>query len=350
MVVVSSQETVASLFKDKHEALEDAGGPIMRDAIRKIKSCPEIVHVIETELIPMATHNLLPSALTTTTLKFNQALLSNLNQILPASSSHDIVVSLSSFSSKSLYDAGTLAVLGPLFPTDSYNDFVTFDAGLPYIMANIPFVGRQAKLARDRLLILFETYLTEAWRENGPGYVEGASDFISGATRVVRQAGVINSEAAALLLGLMIGVQSNVIRTSFWMIAYLLANPSTFARVREEVRSTIASEFSDLTTLATNDVVTLNKAKFPLVDAVVKETLRLTAVPSSLRAAKFDTQIYGENGKVYHIEKGDCILADARGVHFDETLFPDPETFNIDRFLSNRPRNILAFGGGSQIV
>jgi hypothetical protein len=353
MVILSSNETAAHCFKNKHAALDgDAGGVIMREAFG-VKNRTHIPKIIESVLMPTATLSLLPNSLTSTSVLYNQSLFTHLNKL--SSSSPDVVVTLSTLSSASVYIATSLSVLGPLFPVDSYDDFVTLDAGLPYLMANIPFLGSKAKAARGRLLSHINVYINDGWRNDGDGYIEGASEFISGAVRVFKQASLSESDSAGLLLGLLVGIHANVIRMVFWLVAYLLNDQDAFSRVQEEVRTTVAAQFSDITSLLASDLIELNQTNFPLVDSAIKETLRLTALPSSLREAKFDTQIVGENGRVYHIEKGDRVLVDSRGVHLDESVYPDPETFKIDRFVSSadstsRPRNVLTFGGGAHIV
>lgn len=71
--------------------------------------------------------------------------------------------------------------------------------------------------------------------------------------------------------------------------------------------------------------------RLPFLDAVIKETLRLYApIPASQpRSSSRDTTIDG-----YHIPAGTIVSCQAFSLHRNPDVFPDPYTFNPDRWLA----------------
>lgn len=71
--------------------------------------------------------------------------------------------------------------------------------------------------------------------------------------------------------------------------------------------------------------------RLPFLDAVIKETLRLYApIPASQpRSSTRDTTIDG-----YHIPAGTIVSCQAFSLHRNPDVFPDPNTFNPDRWLA----------------
>ena len=90
---------------------------------------------------------------------------------------------------------------------------------------------------------------------------------------------------------------------------------------------------------------------------MVKETLRLSILPSTVRQALHDTTIIGGNGKEYRIYKGEGVLVGVRGMHLHSDYFPDPESFKAERFMNingygehNGIKTLVPWGGGMYMV
>ncbi|KAF9004239.1 cytochrome P450 [Cyathus striatus] len=92
----------------------------------------------------------------------------------------------------------------------------------------------------------------------------------------------------------------------------------------------------------------------PYITAILREILRWQpTVPTGVAHLLTEDDVY--NG--YHIPKGSILLPNIKAMLHDETLYPDPETFNPDRFitpdgkLNNDIRNPedVAFGFGRRI-
>lgn len=122
---------------------------------------------------------------------------------------------------------------------------------------------------------------------------------------------------------------------------YLLArHPDVYARVQEEADAVLAGRaptFDDLTRL-------------PYALQVLKEAMRLYPPAYALaRQAMQDAAIGG-----YCVARGAIVLLSPYLLHHNPALFPDPETFDPDRFTpdaeSARPRHAyLPFGGGPRV-
>lgn len=116
--------------------------------------------------------------------------------------------------------------------------------------------------------------------------------------------------------------------------------------MNQKLQDMLAKEIDDNIqpdTKLTYDVVN----EMPLLDAVVKETLRLYPPIVILeRTAKEDIFV-GE----FPVKKGTVITVPIYSLHRDPSLFPDPEKFDPSRFLRNGkkehvPCSFLPFGTG----
>ena len=88
-------------------------------------------------------------------------------------------------------------------------------------------------------------------------------------------------------------------------------------------------------------------ARLPLLDAVVKETLRLWPVVTDINRVLAQPMQLGE----YELPAGTNIAASSAILHYDPDLYPDGETFRPERFLERRfgPHEYLPFGGGERM-
>jgi cytochrome P450 len=108
-----------------------------------------------------------------------------------------------------------------------------------------------------------------------------------------------------------------------WTLYHLAANPAIQERVREEVDGVLGSRsptFEDI-------------GNMKLLDRVIKESLRLrpTAIGVFFRQALEDVQIGG-----WQLRKGALAGAYSWVTQRDPRWFPEPETFDPDRFLPER--------------
>ncbi|KAH9417630.1 Cytochrome P450 3A4 [Dermatophagoides pteronyssinus] len=92
-----------------------------------------------------------------------------------------------------------------------------------------------------------------------------------------------------------------------------------------------------------------NLMKLPYLDAVISETLRKH--PPALALGREAMEEYHIPEYNFTIEKNQALIIPVYAIHHDPQYYPDPETFNPDRFLPENRQNIipytyLPFGGG----
>ncbi|KAN0126201.1 O-methylsterigmatocystin oxidoreductase [Lactarius tabidus] len=95
-----------------------------------------------------------------------------------------------------------------------------------------------------------------------------------------------------------------------------------------------------------------DRSRLPYVEAICKELLRWQmVVPLGVPHASTEDDIY----RGFFIPKGSIIITNSWGILHNPDLYPDPETFNPERFLNkdgtfrDDPTISLAFGGGKRI-
>ncbi|KAI1171810.1 benzoate 4-monooxygenase cytochrome P450 [Nemania sp. FL0916] len=147
----------------------------------------------------------------------------------------------------------------------------------------------------------------------------------------------LNAECAVILGA---GTETTA-RTLSVTIFYLLENPSTLTRLREELAVVLPTIESQ---------VSLSELEaLPYLSAVVSEGLRLAHGISSRqpRVATEEDLYYRE----WVIPAGTPVMQSLYIHHMSESLFPDPFTFNPQRWIDD-PKlkaQLLSFGRGSRI-
>jgi cytochrome P450 family 110 len=114
-----------------------------------------------------------------------------------------------------------------------------------------------------------------------------------------------------------------------WTFHHLLANPDVLEACRAEARAS-SGGFAEL----------------PLLDAVVKETLRLNPVITEVGRRLTRPMRIGGRDIPAGVAVGPCIYL----VHRRPDVWPDPERFDPARFVGTRPSpyEFLPFGGGAR--
>ncbi|KAL5043370.1 hypothetical protein BDW71DRAFT_121582 [Aspergillus fruticulosus] len=168
-------------------------------------------------------------------------------------------------------------------------------------------------------------YFRELWDAARKKYVDGEGENPPSFARCLLQEPgkwEISDEAEAMyVLGTLYGGGSGT--TANAMQSFILAmvlHPAWQRKVQEEVDGVVGERvpgFEDM-------------PRLPLVRAVVKEVLRWRPVVAGNLPHRL-TQNDAYNG--YHIPAGSLIHGNQWAIHRDESLYPDPETFNPARFL-----------------
>ncbi|KAE8556219.1 hypothetical protein EYB25_000919 [Talaromyces marneffei] len=134
----------------------------------------------------------------------------------------------------------------------------------------------------------------------------------------LRAVGVGTNDIATILVTLHWAINTNTRKTAFWVLTYLLYNPSHI----EPLRRQTANAFF--------------------------ETLRMSSNAASVRNVNKDTVIGYK-----HLRKGNRIMIPYRLLHFDESVYgPDVYSFKPERFAGSNAEKLTRgdswrpFGGG----
>lgn len=128
--------------------------------------------------------------------------------------------------------------------------------------------------------------------------------------------------------------------TLTWAARLLAFNPAVQERLQAEIDDKLPSDADQLTFEKVNDM--------PYLDRVLAETLRMYPPPQVVRSA---VKPYRLPGTEVTIPSGANVYMHAYCLHHDPEIYPDPETFDPDRFLpeakeTRHPYHYLPFGHG----
>jgi cytochrome P450 len=134
-------------------------------------------------------------------------------------------------------------------------------------------------------------------------------------------------------------INGNAYKVCFWLLAYILHDPSLHNKIRTEVTPAVDASTSprDLSALL---------ERCPNLNAVYNEILRLASATIAIRDVEEPVNIGGKDLRV-----GTKIYIPFRQLHFNEDAFGvDAGTFNPQRFLLNKELNRTSsfrpFSGG----
>jgi cytochrome P450 len=284
-----------------------------------------------------------------------------LDRLRPRPDSHCQVKWLSKFIQTNMYESISIALWGPMLPTDGdmIQDFLTMDVGMAGILTGMPWSRIAARRSRTRLAHHFKEYVRVAWRDEDQT-LDGASTLINH-TVALSKGAIDEDELARFLLVIHWGSLSNVMNAAIWLWYYLLADGSAFLRVRDEINAAIADRFGDVESLVRAGPSAFDDPCFATLNSAIRETLRLIVLPASVRQAVKDTSLVIGGGQTYNLLKGDLVTVDVWNMHRDDEAWGEPHAFKVDRFVENeslksqrgrmsRRKEFVPFGGGEHMV
>ncbi|XAR61733.1 (+)-abscisic acid 8'-hydroxylase [Bertholletia excelsa] len=141
------------------------------------------------------------------------------------------------------------------------------------------------------------------------------------------------------ILTMIIAGQDTTSSSITWMVKYLHENQEVLHTLKVE-QLALAKKVSHKPFLTIEDLNDM-----PYASKVVKESLRMASIVSWFpRLALQDCEIHG-----YNIKKGWSVNIDARAMHFDPSLYSEPDKFIPSRFDDDsKPYSFLAFGQGGR--
>ncbi|KAF2284548.1 hypothetical protein GH714_026386 [Hevea brasiliensis] len=219
----------------------------------------------------------------------------------------------------------------------------------------IPFLGwtefmygsvKSMKKINKELDSIIDAWVQEHELRRLNGEVETKQDFIDVLLSAVQDDSQFGNSREtvikATIMTLIVGGSDTTSITMIWMLANLLNNRRELQLAQEEIDQKVGRDRP----VEESDVENLVYLK-----AIIKETLRLypagpLAVP---REAMEDCTLCG-----YHIPKGTRFLTNLWKLHRDASVWPNPEEFKPDRFLTTHTHvdllgqnfELVPFGSG----
>ncbi|KAF9240647.1 cytochrome P450 [Melanogaster broomeanus] len=351
VVVVSSAEATSSiLLADSrslsHDLIHDETFHVVTGVTTNSGTLRKILNQ---RLYPLVDKSLSRNYLGQTIQPFGWALFSHIKKFMKTQDAR--AVSLIQLTQEPLYNATNIALFGSSFPVDTYNDFHTLNKSVPHRLSRLPFWSWPSTSARQRLLALMVDYLQRG------GVAECDGRFASGFMEALKENDIPVLDGARIALSFIWGMHSNTLNTSFWLVAFLLADPKALARVRAEIDSAIEGKFTNMETLLGADPDELDNQCFALLTSAIMETMRLTAPHAAVRLAECDLALK-DGDRTIPIRKGEYVFGNVRAIHMDEEKYPDAHKFVVGRFaespyqkgqLQTEGKPFFSLGGGRHI-
>jgi len=108
-----------------------------------------------------------------------------------------------------------------------------------------------------------------------------------------------------------------------WFLALLPSHPQILKRAHEELDCVVGTD---------NWPTAEDEARLPYIRAIIKEVQRVHA-PFWMATPHYTTEDFVYKG--YHIPKSTAVILNCYTLHHDEHRYPDPHTFNPDRYLND---------------
>jgi cytochrome P450 len=204
-------------------------------------------------------------------------------------------------------------------------------------------LARKGYWGREKLFDYFRSYY------NNNAHLTG-SPLVRARFGVNRKHGMSIDDIARFELSVCIALLVNTVPATFWCIYYVYARPDLL----KEVRLGITSFSNDVSDEHANSSFSVDIAdlltKFPLLEAIVRETLRILSTNASGRVLLEDTVLDDR----YLLKKDSLLLLPSAELHNNASVWgEDYEEFNPRRWFRSGMKSTSsayrAFGGGSSL-
>ncbi|XP_038699213.1 xanthotoxin 5-hydroxylase CYP82C4-like [Tripterygium wilfordii] len=234
---------------------------------------------------------------------------------------------------------------------ESANTFAVGDA-IPFLrLFDIGGVEKAMRRNAKEMDGILQEWLVEHKQKRASGKVEGTQDFMDVLLSMCDRDALKSSShdadtiIKATCLNLVLGGAETSSVTLTWAISLLLNNPHALKKAQQELDTCVGKdrriEDSDL-------------QKLVYIPAIIKEALRIYP-PSALDAPHMSTEDCTVDG--FHIPAGTQLLVNIAKIHHDPKLWPNPEEFKPERFLTTHKHidyrgqdfELIPFGSGRRI-
>ncbi|XP_003793722.1 cholesterol 7-alpha-monooxygenase [Otolemur garnettii] len=280
-----------------------------------------------------------------------EAMMENLQLIMrpPAPSESQLAAwvteGMYSFCYRVMFEAGYLTLFGrDLTRQDSrahmlnnLDNFKQFDKVFPALVAGLPIhLFQMAHRAREELATSLKH---EKLRER-----DRVSELVSLRMLLNDTLSTFNDlEKGKTHLAILWASQANTIPATFWSLFQMIRNPEAMKAATEEVNRTLEKAGQKIS--LQGKPICLNQMQLndlPVLDSIIKESLRLSSASLNIRTAKEDFILSIEDGS-YNIRKDDIIALYPQLMHLDPDIYPDPLTFKYDRYLDENGKTKTTF-------
>jgi len=205
--------------------------------------------------------------------------------------------------------------------SDLLRDFET-DLVLLILRIFPTITARKGYQARARLTSAYLTYQKrELWKHG--------SALLRGRREIGKKHGFNDTQIAEWDLLFTIAAVTNAIPISFWMVSYLLADPSLLQDVREELQAIVKMEEVEGEKVLKVDPRMIRE-HCPLLVSIWEELLRFTSQPTLGRYVTVDTMINNE----YLLKAGSVVQIPTQITQSSPSVWgPSASSFNARRFL-----------------
>lgn len=251
-----------------------------------------------------------------------------------------------SFCYRVMFEAGYLTLFGRertrqdaqrAFILNSLEDFKQFDKVFPALVAGLPIhIFMTAHNAREKL--------AEGLKHDNLRTRDHISELIRLRMFLNDTLSTFDAmEKAKTHLAILWASQANTIPATFWSLFHMMRSPEALKAATEEVNK--ALEDADQKINFEGKPIHLNQMQLndmPVLDSIIKESLRLSSASLNIRTAKEDFTLHLEDGS-YNIRKDDIIALYPQLMHLDPEIYPDPMTFKYDRYLDENRKTKTTF-------
>ncbi|XP_004679917.1 PREDICTED: cholesterol 7-alpha-monooxygenase [Condylura cristata] len=248
-----------------------------------------------------------------------------------------------SFCYRVMFEAGYLTLFGrelrgqdaqKRLIVNNLDNFKEFDKIFPALVAGLPIhVFKTAHHARKKLAEgLLHKNLGKRY------HISELIRFLNDTLSTLDDMEKAKSHLAVLWASL-----ANTIPATFWSLFQMMRCPEAMKAAMEEVNKTLERVGQKIS--SDDSLICLNQMELndmPVLDSIIKESLRLSSASLNIRTAKEDFTLHLQDGS-YNIRKDDIVALYPQLMHLDPEIYPDPLTFKYDRYLDENGKTKTAF-------
>jgi cytochrome P450 len=227
------------------------------------------------------------------------------------------------------------------------NLFRDFESGIMKLLLGLSMLATRTTTARGHMATAFTSYFAQSH------HLEGSA-LIQAHVQHVEDYEVPMQDLAQLEVAAALGILSNIVPSTVWLLYHLFSTPSALSTCRAEILSVTNTSKDEKGTLVHTIDVAKVRTSCPTLLSCFKETLRIHTVGASARLVMQDTTISSPSSPSYTLKKNSIVLLPQQIMHTDATIWgPTVSAFSATRFLQKSSKKnqvtFRGFGGGTTL-